>query len=226
MHSHLSENVDYLVFCREKFRHAARGALREHEWLGRDVWFAHLCHVSDSEIELMARAGTGIAHCPGANCRLGSGIAPAPRMQAAGMPVSLGVDGPRQEPGDILAEAHLAWYLHRARRARAARPTRRRRVSWRTSFTGARGRRTGARPEDRRARPGYAADVAVYELTDPRHFGLHDPAIAPVASGGRPHLRRLVCGGKTIVEDDRIPGLDLAELAAQARAAVGKLRFH
>jgi cytosine/adenosine deaminase-related metal-dependent hydrolase len=74
--------------------------------------------------------------------------------------------------------------------------------------------------------PGYAADVAVYELTDPRHFGLHDPAIAPVASGGRPHLRQLICGGKTIVENDRIPGLDLAELAAQAREAVGKLRLH
>jgi len=109
---------------REKFGMRPVEHCAEHEWLGRDVWFAHLCHVSDSEIELMARAGTGIAHCPGANCRLGSGIAPAPRMQAAGMPVSLGVDGAAaNEPGDILAEAHSPGTCTAPRRARAARPT-------------------------------------------------------------------------------------------------------
>ena len=72
--------------------------------------------------------------------------------------------------------------------------------------------------------PGWAADFAVYELSEPRHFGLHDMAIAPVASGGRPRLKRLVCGGRTLVENDQIPGLDLAELGAQARAVVNRMR--
>jgi cytosine/adenosine deaminase-related metal-dependent hydrolase len=201
----------------------------EHEWLGPDVWFAHLCHVSEGEIEMMARAGTGIAHCPGANCRLGSGIAPAPRMKAAGMPVSLGVDGAAaNEPGDLLTEAHLAWYVHRAHKGAsgtvdggADAVTVEDIIHWGTAGGGqVLGLKTGV------LAPGYAADLAIYELSDPRYFGLHDPAIAPVASGGRPHLRQLICGGRTIVENDRIPGLDLGELAAQAREAVRKLRLH
>jgi len=71
---------------------------------------------------------------------------------------------------------------------------------------------------------GQAADLAVYALDDPRHFGLHDPAIAPVASGARPRLKWLLCDGRVRVQDDRIPGLDLAELNGQARAAVARLR--
>ena len=48
-------------------------------------------------------------------------------------------------------------------------------------------------------------------------------AIAPVASGSRPHLALLVCNGEVIVENDAIPGLDLAELRAEAKAAVKRL---
>ncbi len=72
--------------------------------------------------------------------------------------------------------------------------------------------------------PGKAADLAIYRLDDPRCFGLHDPAIAPVASGGRPALRALLVGGRMVVEHDAIPGLDLAELGAAARDAVLRLQ--
>ncbi len=215
MHSHLSENIDYLTFCREKFDRLPVEHCADQGWIGPDVWFAHLCHVTESEIRLMAEAGTGVAHCPGSNCRLGSGIAPVPRMKAAGMPVSLGVDGAgANEAADCLTEAHIAWYVHRAAKGASGAPdggadavSVEDVVSWGTALA-----------------PGYAADLAIYELSEPRHFGLHDVAVAPVASGGRPKLRRLLCGGRTLVENDRIPGIDPEELGAQARAAVRRLR--
>ena len=50
-----------------------------------------------------------------------------------------------------------------------------------------------------------------------------DPALGPVVSGGRPSLRWLLAAGRVVVEDDTIPGLDLAEMRAQARAAVQRL---
>ncbi len=226
LHSHLSENLDYITYCREHFGLRPVEYCAEQEFLGPDVWFAHLCHVTDAEIAMMASAGTGIAHCPGSNCRLGSGIAPVPRMQAAGMPVSIGVDGAgSNETGDFLSEAHLAWYVHRAAKGASGAPdggadavTVEQVIHWGTAG-GARvlGLKTGV------VARGYAADLAVYELSEPRHFGMHDAAIAPVASGGRPRLRRLICGGKTIVQDDRIPGIDLAELGARAREVVKKV---
>jgi len=70
---------------------------------------------------------------------------------------------------------------------------------------------------------GYAADIAVYRLDDPRYFGLHDPAIGPVASGGRPSVMALFSAGKRVVVDDLIEGVDIKELGGEARRVVREL---
>jgi cytosine/adenosine deaminase-related metal-dependent hydrolase len=67
---------------------------------------------------------------------------------------------------------------------------------------------------------GQAADLAIYDLDHPRHFGLHDPAIGPVASGGRARLRAVLVQGRVVVENDTIPGLDLAQLRHEAQTFV------
>jgi cytosine/adenosine deaminase-related metal-dependent hydrolase len=69
-----------------------------------------------------------------------------------------------------------------------------------------------------------AADITIYDLDQPRHFGLHDPAIAPVASGGRTTLRALLVQGRVVVENDTVPGLDLAQLRADAQALVQRMQ--
>jgi cytosine/adenosine deaminase-related metal-dependent hydrolase len=71
--------------------------------------------------------------------------------------------------------------------------------------------------------PGALADIAIYRLDEPRYLGLNDRAIGPVVSGGRPFLRALMVGGKLVAENDRVPGLDLEELAARTRAAMARL---
>lgn len=70
---------------------------------------------------------------------------------------------------------------------------------------------------------GQAADLAVYDLTHPRFFGLHDEAIGPVASGGAPRLRALLVHGRVVVEDDAIPGVDLEALRREAQAFVRRI---
>jgi 8-oxoguanine deaminase len=127
----------------------------------------------------------------------------------------------------MLSEAHLAWYLHRAAKGAAGAPdggadaaSIEDVIRWGTAG-GARvlGLHTGV------LAPGYAADLAIYQPDELRHLGIHDAAVAPVASGVRAKLRRLICGGRTIVEDDCIPGLDLADLAAKVRATMAKMRL-
>lgn len=226
LHTHLSENVDYLTYFREEHGCAPVEFCAEHEWLGPDVWFAHLCHVTEAEVRMMADAGSGIAHCPGSNARLGSGIAPAPSMHAAGMPVSLAVDGAASnEPGDMLSEAHAAWYVHRAAKGAtgandggADAVTVEDVIHWGTAG--------GARVLDLDVgvlAPGMPADIAIYSLDDPRCFGVHDLAVAPVTVGAAGRLRRLLCAGRTLVADGEIEGIDFAELRAQARDAVHRL---
>ena len=121
LHSHLSETTRYVDFCRERYGKLPVEFVAEHEWLGPDVWFAHLVHLEANEIALLAETGTGCSHCPVSNARLGSGIAPAPRMAAAGVPVSLGVDGvASNESGSMTHEANFAWLVHRAAHGAAA----------------------------------------------------------------------------------------------------------
>lgn len=83
-------------------------------WLGHDVWHAHCVQLDDEGIALFSRTGTGIAHCPCSNMRLGSGIAPIRKMIDAGIPVGLGVDGSASNDGaHMLGEVRQAMLLQR-----------------------------------------------------------------------------------------------------------------
>jgi cytosine/adenosine deaminase-related metal-dependent hydrolase len=234
LHSHLSETVEYQNAARALHRCRPVDYVAEQGWLGSDVWFAHLVKLDAEEIRLLGATGTGIAHCPQSNGRLGSGIAPVRELERAGVPVSVGVDGAASnEAADMISELHAAWLMQRARRGEAARPAHAGGdfeggadaasvedvVRWGSSG-GARvlglERLTGLTP-------GNAADLALWSLDDPRYFGLHDLAIGPVVSGGRPRLKALFVAGKPVVEEDAIPGIDLRELGAQAREATRRL---
>ncbi|MDB5953808.1 amidohydrolase family protein [Ramlibacter sp.] len=235
LHSHLSETVQY-----HDAVHSQHGMKPVHfcetiDWLGPDVWFAHLVKLDADEIALLGATRTGIAHCPQSNGRLGSGIAPVRALEAAGARVSIGVDGAASnEAADMISETHAAWLLARARdgqdavavhrggrgEADAAATTVEDVVRW-GSAGGAAVLGLGAVGT---LAPGQAADFSIYGLDrDPRYFGLHDPAIGPVASGGNADLRYLFVAGKEVVRDGRIPNLDLLELGQQSREAVAAL---
>src|SRR5690606_13318081 len=112
LHSHLSETVDYLDAARSRFGMTPVQFCAEQEWLGPDVWFAHLVKLLPEEIRLLGETGTGIASCPQSNGRLGSGIADLPGLEAAGVTVSLGVDGAASnEAADKQSDTHAAWLM-------------------------------------------------------------------------------------------------------------------
>jgi cytosine/adenosine deaminase-related metal-dependent hydrolase len=114
LHTHLAETKDEEAFCLETFGYRPVGYAEELGWIGDDVWFAHGVHVDPMEIQRMAATHTGVAHCPGSNMRLGSGIAPVRAYLDAGVPVGLGVDGSASnDSSHLLAEARLAMLLQR-----------------------------------------------------------------------------------------------------------------
>ncbi len=231
LHSHLSETWDYVAWAREVHGCAPLQFVAEREWVGPDVWFAHMVHLDDDELRLCAATGTGIAHCPQSNARLGSGIARIPEALALGVPVSLAVDGAASnEAADMASEVHAAWLLHRAdprAGARSGRPggdAAAMGVEDVVHIATAGGARMLGLDGVGTLEVGQAADLAVYALDQPRHFGLHDSALGPVAGGGRPTLRALLVQGRVVVEHDAIPGLDLAQLRRDAQALVQGMR--
>jgi cytosine/adenosine deaminase-related metal-dependent hydrolase len=235
LHSHLSETVGYQDSVQSTHGISPVRFCESIDWLGDDVWFAHLVKLDPDEINLLGATRTGIAHCPQSNGRLGSGIAPIRALEAAGVPISIGVDGAASnEAADMISEVHATWLMQRAKGGEAAKA----RYRGGAGETGADdatvedvvrwGTAGGAAvlglPGTGTLEVGQAADIAIYDLSrNPRYFGLHDPAIGPVASAGTAHLRALLVGGRKIVSNGALPDIDMTELAHQARAAVRKL---
>ena len=76
LHTHLAETEDEERFCLEQFGCRPVEYLERLGWLGDDVWLAHCVHLNELEVRRFGETGTGVAHCPSSNARLGAGIAP------------------------------------------------------------------------------------------------------------------------------------------------------
>ena len=219
LHTHLSETPSYIAYCREQYGERPVAWMGEHDWLGPDVWFAHLTHLDDGELTQLAQSGTGMAHCAQSNCRLGAGIAPAVQFDARGGTVSLGVDGSASnEAGDMFNEMHGAWSVHRALHgadALRAEDV----VRWATAG----GAAVLGLPAIGTIEIGMTADLAVFALDAPRYAGVHDVSIAPVICGGGGRVRALLSAGRPIVIDGAVPGFDVARMCADATEAVRSL---
>jgi cytosine/adenosine deaminase-related metal-dependent hydrolase len=114
LHTHLAETQDVEQFTLQSFGYRPVAYMQSVDWVGNDVWFAHSVHVSPEEIEVYAREGCGVAHCPSSNMRLASGIAPIRQMLKAGVKVGLGVDGSASnDSSHLLAEVRQAMLLAR-----------------------------------------------------------------------------------------------------------------
>jgi 8-oxoguanine deaminase len=115
-HTHLAETKDEEEYCLKNYGKRPFAFMKDLGWTGEDVWFAHCIYLNSEEIAEMGRTKTGMAHCPVSNMRLGSGIAPIPEMLAAGVPVSLAVDGSASnDSSDMLGEARNCLLVHRLR---------------------------------------------------------------------------------------------------------------
>ena len=113
-HTHLAETKDENEFCQKTFGLRPLKYMEKVGWLGDDVWFAHCVHLTESEIDLLAETGTGVAHCPVSNQKLASGAANIPYMLKKKVPVGLAVDGSASnDSSNMIAELKAAFLMHR-----------------------------------------------------------------------------------------------------------------
>jgi cytosine/adenosine deaminase-related metal-dependent hydrolase len=180
---------------------------------------AHCVHLSDAAIERFAHTGTGVAHCPTSNGRLGAGIAPLSAMLNAGVPVGLGVDGAASnESGRMVDELHQALLLARLRDGPVALTARQ---ALHTATAGG-ARCLGRDNELGSIESGKLADLALWRVDGLAGDGIDDPVCTLVF--GAPKLDRLFVGGRTIVEAGRLLTADEDELGRAARKASEELR--
>ena len=121
LHTHLCETKDEENFMLEREGVRPLEYMERLGWIGDDVWYAHGIHFNDEELRLLAKTGTGVAHCPISNMKLSSGIARIPDMLELVVPVGLAVDGSASNDGSsLLEELRVSFLLHRLNSSRQA----------------------------------------------------------------------------------------------------------
>src|SRR4051795_9004456 len=169
LHTHLAETLDEEAFCLELFGVRPVQYLEDLGWLGEDVWLAHCVHLSAEEVRQFGATGTGVAHCPSSNARLGAGIAPVAALTTAGAPVGLGVDGAASnEAGELASEVRQALLFARLNGGPQALSARD--ALGLGTIEGA--RCLGREDELGSLEPGKLADVALWRLDGVAHAGI------------------------------------------------------
>ncbi|MDY7089343.1 MAG: 8-oxoguanine deaminase [Actinomycetota bacterium] len=219
LHTHLAETDDEEDFCRERFGCTPVEYAERLGWLGDDVWLAHGVHLDDSAIAKLGATGTGVAHCPSSNARLGAGAARVRELLDHRVPVGLGVDGSAsQEAAHLGEELRQALYTARIRGGPRAMNAR---EALRLGTMGG-ARCLGRQDELGSLETGKLADLVVWRLDGLGHAGIDDRLAALVFGPAAPVELALV-GGRPVVERAELVNADADTLAGDAVRAHRRL---
>ena len=222
LHMHLAESrvqakVGQARYGRSLTAHLARGGL-----LGTRFTAAHSIWIDDDDIARLAGAGASVAHNPGSNLRLGSGIARVRRMRELGLNVGVGTDGASSADNLNMFEAtRLASFV-----SRVIDDDPERWISTREALAMATlgsARALGFADIGKLA-PGYRADIVFLDARHVNYLPINDAVNQIVHAEDATAVRSVMIDGRLVVDEGRVTTVDVARLAAQADEAVERLR--
>ncbi|RBM08801.1 8-oxoguanine deaminase [Novacetimonas cocois] len=212
LHTHLAENKSDIDYCRDAFDMTPAQYAEDVGWLGPDVWHAHCVRLDDPGIAKFGDSGTGIAHCPCSNMRLGSGIAPVRRMMAHGVNVGLGVDGSASnDSSHMLAEARQAMLVSRLRDNDDSMPMMRARTVLGLATRG--GATVLGRDDVGHLSPGMAADLVAFDMRGIEYAGALSDPVAALVFCTPGHVALSIINGRVVVRDGHLVTCDVTQLA-------------
>lgn len=224
IHTHVHETRDEIV--QSLAQHGVRPLerLRRLGVVGPRLIAVHAVHLEDAEIELLAREGASVAHCPSSNLKLASGIAPLAALRARGVNVGLGTDGAASNNRlDLFTEMRTAALLAKAA-AQDARVVSASEALRMATIDAARA--LGLEREIGSIAPGKWADLAAVELSEVEALPCFDPVSHLVYAAGRENVSHVWVGGEMRLAARRLTGIDEGSLREKARWWQRKLTTH
>ncbi len=212
LHTHLAENQMDIQYSRAQFKMTPGEYAESLGWVGDDVWHAHCVHLDDPTIKRFAQTGTGVAHCPQSNMRLGSGIAPIRKMINAGVLVGLGVDGAASnDASNLLHEARAACLLARVGAQDAAAMNARQALELATLG----GARVLGRNDVGYLAKGMAADFIAVNIDKPSFAGAQSDPVAALILCEANIVDYSFIHGRKVVDQGQLTVTDLGSLTAR-----------
>lgn len=221
IHIHLAETQGEVDDCLKLYGKTPMALMDEVGLLDRGVLAAHCVVLSEDDIELMAKKNVRVAHNPGSNMKLASGIAPVPKLLKAGVCVGLGTDGSSSNNNlDMLEEVHLAALLHKvdtldplAVPAHAA---------LRMGTTeGAIA--LGVGDTIGKIEAGYQADLTIFDMNQIAWTPRHDLISLLVYAANSSHVDTVMVAGKILMENRQLTTIDEERVRFETERAIKRL---
>ncbi|MCL2842098.1 MAG: amidohydrolase [Oscillospiraceae bacterium] len=216
IHTHISESEREVKESWEQHGKSPVTLMDETGILTPRTVAAHCVHLDDRDIETLARRGVHVAHNPVSNLKLANGVAPVPKLRAAGVNVTIGTDGPASNNTmNMFRDLSLTAILHKGVTGDPEMVT----ADQALEMVWANGARAlGLSDSIGKLAVGYRADLALIDLSVPNLQPANDPirALAYAATGHEVALTMV--GGKILYEDGEYPTIDMERVGVEVEA--------
>ncbi|MCI9105711.1 MAG: amidohydrolase [Lachnospiraceae bacterium] len=204
---HVSE-MDYeMRYFEEQYGKTPVAFLQELGVLGKSTIAVHCIHTTDTDIQIFARTGTKVAHCPGSNTKAGKGICPVLDMRGAGVSVGVGTDGPSSgNTLDLFTQLKMIACFQKTKyRDRSAFPAKE--IVALGTMEGA--RVLGAEKEIGSIEVGKRADLVLLETQSANMFPVYNPYSVIVYSANASNVDSVWVQGRQLVRGHQLVEADL-----------------
>ena len=206
LHTHLAETRDEDDFCQATFGMRPLDYLEDCGWLSNRTWLAHGIYFNDVDIAKLGKHGVSVCHCPTSNMTLASGQCRTCELEAAGVPVGLGVDGSASNDSSNLMEGvRHALLLNRL--SYGQRVTHFDALRWATEGSA----KCLGRDDIGKIALGKQADLAMFKLDELRFSGAGDPIAALVLCGAHQADRVMIAGNWKVIDGSPV-NIDVSQL--------------
>lgn len=220
IHIHVSETLTEMNNIKAQYGKTPVQVLEEAGVFEVPVLAAHCVHLTDEDIEVLARHRVGVAHNPQSNMKLASGIARVTDMQAAGITVGLGTDGAASNNDlNMIEEMRTAALLQKVVGLNPQALPAYKALEMAT----VNGARALGFSDVGMLKPGMKADIILVDLKKPHLWPRHDVVAHLVYAAQASDVDTVLVNGKVLMEGRQLVGIDEKKIMETVQARVEEL---
>ena len=213
IHIHLSETAGEVADCQKQYGKSPIALMNELGIFDHGALAAHCVHLSPEDIAIMKEKQVRVAHNPGSNMKLASGVAPVPDLLAAGICVSLGTDGAASNNNsDMLEELRLAALLHKVHRLDPLAIPAKTAVDMATVQGAA---ALGLETITGKLATSYKADITIFDRQEPHWHPRHDSLSLLTYAASSRDVHTVIVDGNILLDNRRLTTIDEERLLAE-----------
>ena len=220
IHMHMNETQTEISDCVKTYGKRPFEVVAETGLFDLGTLAAHCVWLSDEEIEIIKSKKIRVAHNPGSNMKLASGIAPVTKLLAGGVTVALGTDGASSNNNlDMLEEIRLAALLAKVDTLDPLAVPAAQALQMATEF----GARALGLKSVGRLEAGCKADIVLWDMSGVDWQPSYNPASLLVYSANSSAVDTVIVNGKILMQGRELQTLDEEKILAEFTACSNRL---